>query len=213
MRVTRLVVLRSGYAALGFAFVALAASVAVPSLVLPGLMAAFLGGVLLAFSDEDLPKWAGIVLVTYFLLVLVAFVAATPITINKGDRYFVNKAPPELAGEVLYWMGVLSPIILSGVAILAAWERDRVPRFLLVGALGGFLLAATLTLALTPTLDAQCGVQDETGASASDCMQKAQQATNEARSRGQMLSYLTAASAATAALGTFWAAGRPDGDV
>lgn len=210
MPVTRLAVLRSGYATLGLAFLALAASVAVPSLVLPALLAALVGGILLAFSDDELPKWAGIVLVTYFALVLLAFLAATPITIDKGEGYFVNSAPPALANDIVYWMGLLSPLILSGVGILAAWEREKAPRTLLIGALAGFLLVAGLTITLDTDVDPDCAVTQNASTANAECFAAAQNAANELKERGRMLSYLSALSAGVAAVGALWAASRPD---
>src|SRR5687768_15782801 len=96
-RVTRAAMLRAGCAALGLAFAALAATLAVPTLILGGLALGFLAGILLAFSDDELPKWAGISLVAYFVLTALAFVATTPITIQRGgsNYYF---APPNLTG-------------------------------------------------------------------------------------------------------------------
>lgn len=189
---TRTAILRAGYASLGLAFVALAATMAVGSLLLAGLGLAFLGGLLLAFSDDDLPKWSGLALVAYFVLSVLAFLAATPVTINRGDGYFVNPAPPELAGDVLYWMGLVSPLILAAAAIGAVWERERAPRVLLFGAVGGFLLVALLTIVLVPK-----------GASPVAIAEAAQ-------AQARMLEVLFAVSAAAGAGGTLWAASRPD---
>lgn len=188
---TRVAMLRAGYAGVGVAFAALAASIAVPSLLLPSLGLAFLAGVLLAFSDDDLPKWAGIALLAYFLLSALAFLAATPITIGKGGGYFVNKAPPDLAGSVMEWMGILSPLILGGAAITAAWEREWGPKALLVGAVAGFILVAVLTVVLVPS---------DTSAAAVEA----------AASQARMLSVLFALSAGAGAIGALWAAGRSE---
>lgn len=178
--------LRSGYAALGMAFAALAGSISVPTLVLPGLALAFVAGLLLAFSDDELPKWAGMALMGYFVMSALLFLAATPITINRGERYFVNPAPPELAGEIFYWLGLVSPLILAGAAIAAAWERERAPRVLLFGAIGGFVLVALLSVILVP---------DGTAA--------------QAEAQGEWLRILFAVSAAAGATGALWAASRP----
>lgn len=187
--VTRIALLRAGYAGIGVAFAALAASTAAPSLLLPGLGLAFLSGLLLAFSDDDLPKWAGRALIAYFLLSVFAFLLATPITI-KGN-YFVNDAPPGLANDVTYWMGVLAPLILGGAAMTAVWERERAPKALVAGAIAGFILVAILTIVLVPR-----------GSGAS--------AVEAARSQGNMLDLLFAASAAAGAIGAMWAASRPE---
>ena len=180
--------LRAGYASLGLSFAALAGSINVPALVLPGLALAFVGGLLLAFSDDELPKWAGIALVGYFVLTLLLFLASTPITINRGGRYFVNPAPPELANEIFYWVGLLSPLILAGAAIAATWERERPPRMLLYGAMGGFVLVALLSIVLVPR-----------GGS-----------VDAAASQGRLLEMLFALSAAAGAIGALWAASRPE---
>jgi hypothetical protein len=180
--------LRSGYAALGVAFGALAGSIVVPGLVLPGLALAFVAGILLAFSDDDMPKWAGISIVGYFLLTAILFLAATPITVNRGERFFVNPAPPELANEVFLWLGLLSPLILAGAGIAAAWEREHAPRILLFGALAGFALVAILSIVLVP------GDTDPGGA----------------RAQGSLLQMLFALSALAGAAGALWAASRPE---
>lgn len=190
--VTRVALLRAGYASLGFAFAALAGTFAVDGLLLAGLGLALLGGLLLAFCDDELPKWSGLALVAYFVLSALAFLAATPMTINRGERYFVNAAPPELAGEVLYWMGLVSPLVLAGAAIAAAWERERAPRVLLFAAIAGFLLVALLSVVLVPR-----------GADA-------QAAASAARAQGDTLRLLFAVSAGAGALGALWAASRPE---
>lgn len=180
--------LRSGYATLGVAFAALAASILLPALVLPGLALAFVAGGLLAFSADELPKWAGLALVGYFVLTLILFLAATPITIDRGESVFVNPAPPALAEEVFYWLGLLSPLILAGAALAAAWERERTPRGLLLAGLGGFLLVALLSIFLVP------GDAD---------------AATAAASQGRIVRTLFALSAAACAAGAFWSAARP----
>lgn len=186
-------VLRVGYATLGIAFAALAATLASPSLILAGLALAFVAGLFLAFTDDHLPKWAGIALLVYFLLSVAAFLAATPVTINRGgESFFVNKAPPGLADDVIDWMGRFSPLMLSGAALAATWEREKAPRTLLFGALGGFALHAVLYVALVPT-----GADVDSALAA-------------ARSQEQTLSLLFALSAGVAALAAFWAMARPD---
>lgn len=180
--------LRAGYVSLGLAFAALAGSISVPTLVVPGLALAFLGGLLLALSGDDLPKWAGITLMSYFVLTALLFIAATPITINRGgEGYFVNRAPPALADEIFYWVGLVSPLILGGAAVAAVWERERPPRLLLMGAVGGFVLVALLSVVLIP--------RDVGGG---------------ADTQGRLLQILFALSAASGAAGALWAAGRAD---
>lgn len=183
--------LRAGYAGLGLAFAAMAATLAVPSLILGGLALAFAGGVLLAFAEDDMPKWAGIILIVYFLLSALAFVATTSVTINQGgERYFF--APPNMFGDVIYWIGLVSPIMLAAATIAAVWEREPAPRYLLAGALAGMLLFAILTVVLTPGGE---GVTDAARAS---------------ESQGDMLQTLFALSAGVGAVGALWAASRPD---
>lgn len=186
---TRTAILRAGYAGLGLAFAAIAGSIYVGSLLLPGLAVALMAGLLLAFSDEDLPKWAGIALVVYFVLIVLVFLAATPITINKGDRYFVNSAPPELAREVAYWLGLAAPLMLGGAALVASWERERPARTLLFGAIAGFILVGVLTVSLVP---------------------RTTLAGDAAVGQGNMIKTLFAVSAAAGAAGSLWAAGRAD---
>jgi hypothetical protein len=84
--------------------------------------------------------------------------------------------------------------MLCGAALAAVWERERAPRILLFGALGGFALHAFLYVALTPSgtdIDA---------------------AVDAARSQGQTLGVLFALSAAVGALGAFWAMVRPESE-
>lgn len=204
--VTRVAILRAGYAALGLAFLALAGTLSVGSLLLAGLGLALLGGLLLAFSDDDIPKWSGLALVAYFVLSALAFLAATPITIDRGDGYFVNPAPPELAGEVLYWMGLVSPLVLAAVTIAAAWERERAPRVLLLGAVAGFLLVGILSVALVTNLDPVCAADPL----AQGCAGAAERAAAQARQQADLLRVLSAVSALAAAVGALWAASRPE---
>lgn len=204
---TRLGVLRAGYGALGFAFAGIAGSVYVPSLLLPGLALAIVAGILLAFSDDPLPKWAGFALLGYFLFTIVLFLAATPITINRGgERYFANPAPPELAGDLIYWTGLGSPLMLASAGILSAWERERAARVLLAGAAVGFVVVGALSIVLVPQLEPECA----TDPFAAECSGAAERAASEAARQGDMLRALTALSAAAGAAGAIWAAGRAD---
>lgn len=192
MGVTRLVVLRSGYGALGLAFLALAAGYVVDSLVILGLVIALVGGVLLAFSDDDLPKWAGITIVVYFVVTVLAFLAASGMTIKVGEqRFFWNDSPAAAAEQVMTWFFLVSPLMLGAAAIVASWERENAARILLFGAVGGFILVAVLSVILVPS---------GTGSTAAASAQR----------QGDMVQGLFAASAAAGALGSLWAAGRPD---
>lgn len=192
MRVTRLVVLRSGYAALGLAFLALAAGYVVDSLVILGLVIALVGGLLLAFSDDDLPKWAGIALIAYFIVTVLAFFAATGITIKiGGEQFFWNDSPADAAAQITTWIFLVSPLMLAGAAIVASWERENAARFLLFGAVGGFVLVAILSILLVPSGTGPAAIAS-------------------AERQGDMVQGLFAASAAAGALGSLWAAGRAD---
>lgn len=191
--VTHSGVLRGGYGSLGLAFVALAGGAWVPSLVVPGLGLAFLAGILLAFSDDDRPKWAGIALVVYFAVTVLAFLVASGTTINiRGQRFFLNDSPPETLGTITSWITLLSPLMLAGAAIAATWDRERPPRVLLVGAVGGFVVVALLSVILTPA-----GIDSAAAATS-------------AQAQGRMLQLLFAVSAVAGAAGALWAAGRPE---
>lgn len=185
---TRLAVLRAGYGALGFAFAGLAGSIYVPSLLVPALALSIAAGVLLVFSDDPIPKWAGFVLLAYFAATILVFVASTPITIDKGGGYFVNAAPTAVAQEIFRWLVLAAPLILVGAAILSSWEREVPARILLMGALAGFLLVAALSVLLVP----------------------AGPSVAEAERQGSLTKTLFAVSAAAGAAGMIWAAGRPD---
>lgn len=195
---TRLGALRLGYGAIGAAFAALAASTFVAPLLFLGLLLALAGGFLLAFSDDDVPKWAGLALLAYFLVALLAFLAATPITIDRGDGYFVNAAPPDLANKVTEYLVLFSPLMLGATAVAAAWEREHPPRFLLMGAVAGFVIVAALSLVLLPKV---VDPSDPEGVSS---------AVAAARQQGALLSTLFAVSAAAGAAGALWAATRPE---
>lgn len=188
--------LRGGYGALGIAFACLAAGAWIPGVVIPGLLVAFVGAILLAFCDDDHPKWAGIALIVYFLVTALAFVIASGATINiRGQRFFVNDSPPEAMATITNWITLFSPLMLASAGIAAAWDRERPPRVLLAGAIGGFLLVALLSVFLAPD-----AAGSATLAGAAD----------EAEAQGRMLQLLFAVSAATGALGALWAASRPD---
>lgn len=189
---THRAVLRSGYGALGIAFAALAAGAWVPFLVIPGLGIAFLAGMLLAFADDDWPKWAGISLVVYFAVTVLTFIVASGATINiRGQSFFLNDSPPASLATITNWITIFSPLMLAAAGIAATWDRERAPRVLLMGAAGGFLLVALLSVILRPSGE------------------DAALAAGAAQSQGRLLQALFALSAATGAAGALWAAGRP----
>lgn len=183
---TRPAVLRAGYASLALAFAALAGSAYSGMLLLPALVLAFAGAILLLFSGDDLPRWAGVVLLAYFVLIAIAFILSTGVTIRKGGAYGIEAPDRELAVDVTYYLGLALPLMLALAAVAAAWERENAARFLLVGGTGGFLVAAALTTVLDPS-----GV-------------------DAAASQGNLLELLFALSAIAAATGAGWSAARPE---
>lgn len=184
--------LRGGYAAFGLAYVALAASVLVQAALPAGLVLVLVGAILLSLSQDDLPKWSGLALVGYYVVTLLAFVASTPITINKGGRYFVNDAPPELANALFSYLVLALPLMLGAATLAAAWEREWPPRLLLCGSIGGFLLVGILSIFLLPN------GEDVT------------EAAQSAKLQADLIQTLFAVSAAAGAVGALWAATRPD---
>lgn len=189
---TRVAVLRAGYASFALAFGALAASALAGSLVLAALAIALLGALLLLFSDDDLPKWAGIVLLAYFGLIMASFLLATPITVRRGGSFGIEPPNPALATNVLYYLGLASPLMLAGTALAAAWERERPARLLLLGAVGGLVVVAILTVTVTPS-----------GADAAAV-------ARAAASQGNLLQLLFGLSAVAGAGGALWSAARPE---
>jgi hypothetical protein len=183
--VARFGVLRAGYGAFAVSFAAFAGSAYVGELLFLALLSGVVGGFLLAFCDDDLPKWAGIALLGYFALMVIVFLATTPVTINKGGGYFINGAPPEFGPLVLYYVGFVSPVMLAATALAAAWEREWTVRLLLVGALAGCALFAILTFILVPTGSAQ------------------------AHQQGALLGILFALSGGCGVAGCLWATARP----
>lgn len=183
---TRVAILRAGYVALALAFAALGGMTTVGALLPLGLLLAFVGAILLTWSDDDLPKWAGFVLLAYFLLSIVAFLAATPMTINKGGRYFINAAPLGFADDIFNYLTFASPLMIGAAAVLAAWDRERPPRLLIWGAVAGFALFALLNIFLSPSGE------------------------DAARSQGSLLANLLLVSALAGAAGAAWSAARPE---
>jgi hypothetical protein len=190
LAVTRVRVLSAGYAAFGAAFAILVASAWVGALLPYALLVGLAAAVLLLFSDDDLPKWAGIVLVAYFGLIVAAFLLATPITVRTGGSYGIEPPHPRLAEQVGYYLGALSPLMMAGTALAAAWERETPARLLLVGAVGGFVIVGVLTFALRPGGTDLVEVQ-------------------RAASQADLLSLLFAVSALSGAVGAGWSAARP----
>lgn len=189
---TRPLVLRLGYGALGAAFLALTASVVAPFLLPASLVLAFAGGLLLAWSDDDLPKWAGIALVAYFVISLVAFLAATPATIRlRGFSGFFNSEPSALARAVFDYLVLAMPLVLAGTATASVWEREWPPRLLLAGAVAGFILVGLLSVVLNPRDVSSIDVA-------------------QATAQANMLRGLFSISAAAGAIGAFWATARPE---
>ena len=188
---TRVTVLRAGYAAFALAFAAMAASAWAGSLLVAAFAVGFVAAVLLLFSDDDLPRWSGVVLLAYFLLVLVAFLLSTPITVRTGGSYGIEPPFPRLAEAVTYYLAALSPLLLAGTALAAAWERERPARLLLMGAVGGFVVVGILTFTLAPEAASATAVQ-------------------RAESQGDLLRLLLALCAVSAAVGAGWSAARPE---
>lgn len=188
----RVLMLRLGYGALGLSFVAFGASVLVGVLVFLAIPLAMVGGILLALSGDDLPRWAGLALLLYFVVTVLAFLAATPITVRL-DFFsgFVNDDPSPVASLVVDYLVLAIPLMMAAAASAAAWEREWPPRLLLGGAILGYVLVTILGIVLVPS-----GSADEAAA--------------VALQQGDLLRSLFAVSAAAGALGALWASGRPD---
>lgn len=201
---TRLAVLRSGYAAFGLSILALAGSF-VPALgwlILLSALVAVAGAILLVFSDDDIPRWAGIAFLAYAALTFVVFVAATPATIRFSFwNGFVNSEPHALWSALQAYLLLALPLMTAATALVAAWEREHGARILLAGAVAGILMVGVLTVVLSP--DAP-----EEGGSGSDA--DLARAQSEAASQGRLLNTLLALSAGAGAAGAVWAAARPD---
>jgi hypothetical protein len=182
--------LRAGYVAFGVAFLALAGAAYLSGgLVMLGLAAGLAGGLLLAFSRDELPKWAGIAMVTYFALSLLAFLAATPITLGKQGGYFINDKPSAVFEDLQYYVFLVFPIMLGATATAATWEREWPPRVLLIASLAGSTLWAVLSYALVPPSGSTVAA---------------------AATQNNILSILAALAALAGAAGAAWAATRPD---
>jgi hypothetical protein len=188
----RVLMLRLGYGALGLSFVAFGASVLVGSLVFLAIPLALAGGVLLGLSGDDLPRWSGVALLLYFVVTILVFLAATPITVRLDFfKGFVNDDPSPVATLVLDYLVLALPLMMAATASAAAWEREWPPRLLLAGAILGFVLVTILGMVLKPSGQAEL-------------------ARSSALAQGELLRTLFALSSAAGALGALWAAGRPD---
>lgn len=188
----RVVLLRWGYAALGLSFVAFAASTVLGAAALAGIALALVAGVLLALSGDDLPRWAGLALVLYFVVTLLVFLAATPVTVRlESFRGFVNDDPSPLAEAVFGYLVMAMPLMMAATGVASAWEREWPPRLLLWGSLAAFLLVSVLHVVLAPTQ------ADELGAARGETY-------------GRLMTSLFGLSGAVGALGALWAAARPD---
>lgn len=189
---TRVAILRAGYVALGLAFLALAGSTVSGTLLLVGLGVGFVASLLLIFSDDDLPKWSGVIILVYFVLLIISFLFATSITVRSGGRYHIEFPATTLFVQVRDWLGLAFPLLLAATAISAAWERERPARLLLIAAAAGFILVAILTVALTPT-----------GQLAAERAQSGQR-------QGALIALLGAFAALAGAAGAIWSAARPE---
>lgn len=181
--------LRAGYATLAAAFAAFAGGIYVGALLVVGLMLALVGGVLLAFSQDELPKWAGRAMIAYFLLIVVLFLASTPVTINKGGGYFINGAPPAFAKTILDYLGFVTPVMLGAIALTSIWEREWAPRALVIASLAGCALFALLNFILVPDATRPDATVEQQGA---------------------IFTALFVLSGACGAAGCAWAAARPE---
>lgn len=206
----RVALLRAGYATLGLSLAAFGASLVVGALVFVGIVLGLVGGVLLALSGDDLPRWSGLSLVLYFLLTFGAFVAATPVTVRlEFFSGFLNDRPSPFASQVFDYLVLVLPVMIAATALAAAWEREWTPRLLLGGSVAGFALVIVLTLVLEPP-----GPElPEEGAEPEDpavAARRASEAAEAAQMQSNLVRALMGVSAAAGSLGAFWASGRPD---
>lgn len=185
---TRVGVLRLGYAAFALAFVCLAASPWLGALLATGLAAALIGAVLLIFSGDDLPKWAGVTILVYILVLVLVFLLATSLTIQGSEFYYESPAP-DLADALFQYFALAIPLILAGAVLAAAWERELPARYLLIGSIAGYVILAIITITTQPAGDTP-------------------EAIAAAKAQGDLLENLFAISALASAAGAGWAAAR-----
>lgn len=207
----RIGALRAGYALLGLAIVALVGSYveALAWAVLLAPLFALVGALCLVFSRDDVPKYAGLALLAYALLTLLAFAAATPATIRLSFwKGFANPDPPAAARALIDYLVLVLPIMVATTAAVAAWERENGARLLLAGSAVGLLLVAIVSVAVTPGGTAA----SDTALNASD--PRASEDILEARSaadrQAALLKVLVVLSTACGVAGAAWAAVRPD---
>lgn len=197
---TRVVLLRAGYIGLGLAFLLGAASTLAPAFVLLGAAVAFLACLALLFSRDDVPRWAGLALLGYFVVTIAMFVFSSSVTFRSGGSgYHIDATSPGLAQAIFDDLVIVGPFVLGGAALAATWERERPVRILMVGALVGFLLVALLTVVLR--------VPPPSDPKDAAAVLNAQQA---AAAQAKLLLALGGISSLAAAVGTFWAAARPE---
>lgn len=205
----RVALLRAGYATLGLSLLSFGGSLVVGALVFLGIGFALLGGILLALSGDDLPRWSGLSLVLYFLVTVGAFVAATPFTVRlEFFSGFLNDQPSPFASKFFEYLVLVLPVMVAGTALAAAWEREWTPRLLLGGSAAGFALVILLTLVLQPADGAEDAVNGTMAPEAAN--QAADEAAATAATQSALLRSLMALSAAAGSFGAFWAASRPD---
>lgn len=192
----RVRLLRLGYGALGLSFVAFGAAAVlepVALLAIPlAILLAIVAGVLLTLSGDDLPRWSGAALLLYFLVTLLVFLAATPVTVRLDFfKGYLNDDPSPYAELVLRYLVLALPLMMAATASAAVLEREWPPRLLLGGAILGFVLVTVLEIVLVPT-----GARET--------------AASTALAQGNLLRALFGISALAGALGALWAATRPD---
>lgn len=205
---SRVGLLRAGYIALGFSILCLAGSFTESFgwLVLLSPVFALVGAICLAFSGDDIPKWAGIAFLVYAGITLVAFIATTPATIRLSFwRGWANADPHPVAAAVADYLVLAMMLMPAATALVAAWEREHGPRLLLMGAVVGLVAVGVLTVVLDPTPESP-PVDTETGRPAVDIAG----AQEDAEAQARLLGILLALSAAAGAAGAWWAAWRPE---
>lgn len=211
---TRVGLLRAGYAALGVAILSLVGSF-VPSLgwlITASALLAFVGATLLAFSQDEFPKWAGLTFIAYAALTFLVFMAATPATIRlKFWSGFFNAAPSPVWAALQEYLLLALPLMITATALVAAWEREHGPRLLLFGSLAGVIAVAILTVALNPATAASNDGDDENpNTTERDNTPDILRAHTQATSQAGLLNVLLALSTGAGATGALWAAWRPD---
>lgn len=196
----RIGALRAGYVALGVSFLSLGAARYLGLLLPFGLLFAIAGGILFALSRDDLPRYAGLGLLAYFLVSILVFLAATPLTLRSGgSSYFVNDSPSPQLTTIYQDLLLGLPIVLGAALTAAAWEREWTPRVLVLGALGGSALWFVLILLLQPG-----------GGGVNMTADQASLGASTAQTTGRIVDALLAVAGLSGAAGAFWASARPD---